>query len=73
MRPADTSAAWMEVNRLEAENTRLRARFEQIALVCTENMDRNCDHRMALDFVRQIANDPLVCGDDPEQQGKDCQ
>lgn len=34
-------------------------RFEQIAIVCTDNMDRDCDHRMALDFVRQIANDRL--------------
>lgn len=34
----------------------LRDRLEQIAIVCTDNMDRSCDHRMALDFVRQIAN-----------------
>lgn len=31
----------------------------QIAVVCTDNMGRDCDHRMALDFVRQIANDIL--------------
>lgn len=36
--------------------TILRCSLEQIAIVCTANMDRNCDHRMALDFVRQIAN-----------------
>jgi hypothetical protein len=35
-------------------------RFERIAIVCTDNMDRDCDHRMALDFVRQIANDALT-------------
>lgn len=35
----------------------LVAALEQIAIVCTDNMDRSCDHRMALDFVRQIAND----------------
>jgi len=34
--------------------------LEQIAIVCTDNMDRSCDHRMALDFVRQIANDALA-------------
>jgi hypothetical protein len=33
--------------------------LEQIAIVCTDNMDRGCNHRMALDFVRQIANDAL--------------
>ena len=33
--------------------------LEQIAIVCTDNMDRDCDHRMALDFVRQVANDCL--------------
>jgi hypothetical protein len=36
------------------------AALEQIAIVCTDNMDRDCDHRMALDFVRQIANDCLA-------------
>jgi hypothetical protein len=34
----------------------MREALEQIAIVCTDNMDRDCDHRMALDFVRQIAN-----------------
>ena len=38
---------------------RMRAALEQIAVVCTDNMDRNCNHRMALDFVRQVANDIL--------------
>lgn len=33
--------------------------LEQIAVVCTDNMDRDCNHRMALDFVRQIANDAM--------------
>ncbi|MFA5951535.1 MAG: hypothetical protein WC807_14745 [Hyphomicrobium sp.] len=33
--------------------------LEQIAIVCTDNMDRDRDHRMALDFVRQVANDCL--------------
>jgi hypothetical protein len=32
------------------------AALERIAIACTDNMDRSCDHRMALDFVRQIAN-----------------
>ena len=41
----------------EAEIARLRATLEQIAIVCTDNMDANCNHRMALDFVRQSAND----------------
>jgi hypothetical protein len=36
-----------------------RAALERIAIVCTDNMDRNCNHRMALDFVRQIANDAV--------------
>lgn len=38
---------------------RLRAALEQIAVVCTDNMDRDCAHRMALDFVRQVANGEL--------------
>ena len=37
-----------------------REALEQIAIVCTDNMDRDCDHRMALDFVRQVANDCLA-------------
>jgi hypothetical protein len=43
----------------DAQQPRLRAALEQIAVVCTDNMDRDCDHRMALDFVRQVANDGL--------------
>lgn len=31
----------------------------QIAVVCTDNMDRDCNHRMALDFVRNVANTAL--------------
>lgn len=41
----------------KTENVRLRGALEHIAIVCTDNMDRSCDHRMALDFVRQIANE----------------
>lgn len=33
--------------------------LERIAIVCTQNMDRDKNHRMALDGVRQIANDYL--------------
>lgn len=43
--------------RILEEIERLRARLEQIAIVCTDNMDRDCNHRMALDFARQIANE----------------
>jgi hypothetical protein len=32
------------------------AALEQIASVCSVNMDIACNHRMALDFVRQIAS-----------------
>lgn len=42
-----------------------RAVLEQIAIVCTDNMDRSCDHRMALDFVRQLANDHLDAAQRP--------
>jgi hypothetical protein len=45
-------ALWNEIERL-------RAGLEQVAIVCTSNMDRDCNHRMALDFVRQVANDAL--------------
>lgn len=45
---------------LYAEIEQLQARLEQIAIVCTDNMDRDCNHRMALDFVRQIANEQSV-------------
>lgn len=34
----------------------MMAALERIAIACTDNMDRSCDHRMALDFVRQVAN-----------------
>ena len=37
--------------------TYMLAALKQIAIVCTDNMDADCNHRMALDFVRQIAND----------------
>jgi hypothetical protein len=36
-----------------------RKALEQIAIVCTKNMDRDCNHRMALDYVREIANDTI--------------
>ena len=44
----------------EADRDALVKALEQIAIVCTDNMDRNCNHRMALDFVRQIANSTSV-------------
>ena len=40
----------------EAERDQLLAAMEQIAVMCTDNMGPRCNHRMALDFVRQIAN-----------------
>jgi hypothetical protein len=46
--------------RLIAAAPDLLAALEQIAVVCTDNMDRSCDHRMALDFVRQVANDAFA-------------
>lgn len=48
---------------IEAQRSSLataRRALEQVAVVCTDNMDRDCDHRMALDFVRQVANDHLT-------------
>ena len=39
-----------------------RAALEQVAIVCTDNMDRGSDHRMALNFVRQVANDAIEKG-----------
>jgi hypothetical protein len=33
----------------------LRGMLDQIAVVCTDNMDADKEHRMALDFMRQIA------------------
>jgi len=33
--------------------------LKRIAILCTQHMDRDCDHRMALDAARQIANDVL--------------
>lgn len=49
--------AEVEIAALKVERDRLREALEQIAIVCTDNMDQNCEHRMALDFVRQVAND----------------
>lgn len=47
--------------RIIAEQSRaiavMHSRLEQIAVVCTDNMGSECDHRMALNFVWQIAND----------------
>jgi hypothetical protein len=33
--------------------------LKRIAILCTQHMDRDCNHRMALDAARQIANDVL--------------
>lgn len=44
---------------LRAEIERLLSALEQIAVCCTDNMGPECDHRITLDFVRQIANDAL--------------
>jgi hypothetical protein len=33
--------------------------LKRIAILCTQHMDRDCNHRMALDAARQIANDIL--------------
>ena len=50
-----------------------KAALEQIAIVCTDNMDENCNHRMALDFVRQVANDALEgIGSGPQAASKPC-
>jgi hypothetical protein len=43
--------------RLIAAAPELLAALVQIAIVCTDNMDADKNHRMALDFVRQVAND----------------
>jgi hypothetical protein len=39
-----------------AKASSANAALEQIASVCSDNMDIACNHRMALDFVRQIAS-----------------
>jgi hypothetical protein len=39
-----------------AKASSANAALEQIASVCSDNMDISCNHRMALDFVRQIAS-----------------
>jgi hypothetical protein len=39
-----------------AKTSSANAALEQIASVCSDNMDIACNHRMALDFVRQIAS-----------------
>jgi len=53
--PFGTPAA-ISVGDALAKIESLEARLEQIAVVCTDNMAASCNHRMALDFVRQIAN-----------------
>lgn len=45
--------------KLEEQLASARKALEQVAIVCTDNMDRSCDHRMALDFVRQVVNTAL--------------
>jgi GTPase involved in cell partitioning and DNA repair len=49
-----------EIKRLRREVAELLAAFVQIAIVCTDNMDADKNHRMALDFVRQIANGAIA-------------
>lgn len=53
-------AAADEIASLRAQLASTRKALEQVAIVCTDNMDRSCDHRMALDFVRQVANTALT-------------
>lgn len=54
--PSDMPERWAALN---AENARLRAGLERVAIVCTQNMCADKNHRMALDAVRQIANDTI--------------
>ena len=54
--PATFQMIHHQCDELRRENERLRAKLEQIAVMCTDNMGPRCNHRMALDFVRQIAN-----------------
>jgi hypothetical protein len=46
--------------RLIAVAPDLLGALEQIAIVCTDNMDADKNHRMALDFVRQVANNAIA-------------
>jgi hypothetical protein len=46
--------------RLIAAAPELLGALEQIAIVCTDNMDADKNHRMALDFVRQVANNAIA-------------
>lgn len=48
-----------EIYERAVEIERLRAALDQIAVCCADNAGRNCNHRMALDFVRQVAECPL--------------
>jgi hypothetical protein len=43
-----------------AKTSSANAALEQIASVCSDNMDIACNHRMALDFVRQIASKSTI-------------
>lgn len=54
--PIEQDRALCENDRIREINAELLAALEQIAIVCTDNMDADKNHRMALDFVRQVAN-----------------
>jgi len=43
-----------EIERLEADNKRMRAALTQIETVCKDNFPDARDKRMALDFIHQI-------------------
>lgn len=52
---ARLSLALEQLDRAADEIDRLRAALEQIATVCADNASDTCNHRMALDFVSQVA------------------
>ena len=53
--PCDIPDAERVMDAAANEIERLQAKLDQIAVMCSDNKGPRCNHRMALDFARQIA------------------
>lgn len=56
----DTEATENRIIDAEFAATELRGKLEQIACVCRDNAAPTCNKGMALDFVRQVAEDRRI-------------
>lgn len=52
----DAERSYASIDALYDKIEKAEEALKQIAIICTKNMDRDKDHRSALELVREIAN-----------------